>query len=974
MDEALSALDDILKWQAAQTALLRPSQRERMQNTATPLSYYRVVNGRGIQHTVTFPPSSAYFGAEAILSVNGLFEVCKEDEAKLAKLKEAVAAKAAEPSDNPQLRAARLLAHAAVLYWSGDREAAGSLLSDVEPLEVDPQFVGLARSRLLYEAGKVPEALTVVEKLRPTNQQMLVDRELAILQLVLQLGDLERARQSAQKLFALRLESGTEFKLADLMYQLSMKELGDRMMGRIRRRAGGKQDTLVQLMNRYAEANDKASAAEIARQVIRRTSPRGTENNYTTENQQHEQAVRVLAQAGELAELIKQYEGLVERSPRSTKLVDKLAAFYEAAGRRDDAQKLRLKAVESAPDDPRSLYAAGQQLARLRKHGEAADKYIAAVIKSPEILNRSYYEMRNTFQEAKAWDKLSDAILKEGIRKFTQTYQMGDLCSELGRQKAYEALNRLLTAALGELSWPELSQMMYSLSDIDLKPDAALVKLVGDKLTSPDAQFQNMSNSAFVWSRSTNGRTSGFVDGIAKIVASDAALREQVVAAMKKRLETPSDDHFPRVLLSLVYAGDKKFAELEQTMQPLVDKKDKVHVDGQALWCVASNLAHKNKRPDLACKLLESAGREVLEEQGSSGFQWTATALLAFSYEKAGRNGDAHRILVEELRDKEVDESQNQYNPGYGEYQFMESLAELSERFLKMGYPAEAFIAYRKAFADPSMLDKAARWGGDLGSRRDALRKQIVAKRNAGSMLKIIEATLKGGGEAEPAAQAAAFLTEPMIERNSLLDTRVTMPLDQFTEQVGEQEELRTAVSKWLAENPLPEDRGSVGLKALVTRLLVSGAARDKAQAAQAAEAITQWVRAHDPPAVVTEPAAAPPAKPAPPPQGLPSSAAPKPKKPPRKPLPDELLLGMAALRMPEKIDSADIVLMLERAMVAAKAQKETALVGSLQCQIARQVAAKDPERARGMLRQALDELLPPDDKQASAAGAQEAK
>src|SRR5690606_35170988 len=146
----------------------------------------------------------------------------------------------------------------------------------------------LALARLYHERGATREALEVVEQLKPTNQGMLVERELAILQLVLQLGDLDRARQSAQKLFAMRLPSDTEFKLADLMYQLGMTELGDRMMSRIGRRAGGQQDTLVQLMTRYATAGKKQEAAEIARQVIRRTEPRGSSRSYNSGNMQHQ--------------------------------------------------------------------------------------------------------------------------------------------------------------------------------------------------------------------------------------------------------------------------------------------------------------------------------------------------------------------------------------------------------------------------------------------------------------------------------------------------------------------------------------------------------------------------------------------------------------------------------------------------------------------------------------------------------------
>jgi hypothetical protein len=59
--------------------------------------------------------------------------------------------------------------------------------------------------------------------------------------------------------------------------------------------------------------------------------------------------------------------------------------------------------------------------------------------------------------------------------------------------------------------------------------------------------------------------------------------------------------------------------------------------------------------------------------------------------------------------------------------------------------------------------------------------------------------------------------------------------------------------------------------------------------------------------------------------------------------------------------------------MVAAEAEKEAALVGSLQCQVARRVAKSEPERARKMLSDALDELLPPASQQASLDSAKEA-
>jgi hypothetical protein len=461
-----------------------------------------------------------------------------------------------------------------------------------------------------------------------------------------------------------------------------------------------------------------------------------------------------------------------------------------------------------------------------------------------------------------------------------------------------------------------------------------------EKLTADDAELANVSTSAFVWSRGSNGNTSGFVDGVARIVSADDALSERVAQAMAKRLEKAPGELFPRVLVCLVRANQKKFDDVEKAIQPLVDKKDKDAADGQALWCVASMLTHTAKKPDLACKVLESADRRMLQEERSSGFQWTAMALLAFSYEQAGRKADAYRILVDELRTKEIDQTQSQYNPGYGEYQFMESLCGLSERLLEMGYPAEAFIAWRRAFADPSMAEKAAQWGGMVANRRDTLRKQFAANRTSESLLAIIQASLTDDDTSQTAAQAAAILTEPLIERSSLVDTRVTMPLAEFMEEIGPQD-VRDAVARFLAEHPVPADAGTRSLKRLVARLLICDAVHDTSQATATATAITQWVEAHPPPAATT-------------------------------PLPDELLLGMAALRMPESVAQADVVGMLERAIAAASASHQAPLVSSLQCQIARHVAGTDPDRARALLRQTLDELLPPGPDRASGAAGKE--
>jgi hypothetical protein len=258
------------------------------------------------------------------------------------------------------------------------------------------------------------------------------------------------------------------------------------------------------------------------------------------------------------------------------------------------------------------------------------------------------------------------------------------------------------------------------------------------------------------------------------------------------------------------------------------------------------------------------------------------------------------------------------------------------------------------------MQQRANRWGGNLANRKERLQQQITAKRDNKVMLEILKAALQPGDGQSATAQAAAYLTDPHVQRNSLVDSRVTMPLEEFTRELAENAALGKLVSEWLRETPLPEDSSTSTLKMLVTRLLICDAVRDSEQAAHTAAAITHWVHTHEPP-----PAA--PGVPAKPPE--PAAAADKPKKPASKVLPDELLLGMAALRMPQdKIDRVQIAAMLERAIVAAESSGEPALKSSLECQFARNIASTQPERAKKMFQKALDGLLPADDAQGAAA------
>jgi hypothetical protein len=267
-------------------------------------------------------------------------------------------------------------------------------------------------------------------------------------------------------------------------------------------------------------------------------------------------------------------------------------------------------------------------------------------------------------------------------------------------------------------------------------------------------------------------------------------------------------------------------------------------------------------------------------------------------------------------------------------------------------------LAYRKAYGDENVLKKADAWGGSLGQQAETLAKRIADKTTQRALLPVLTAAAGGTAEAgsdEYVVELATYLTDPQILGSSLVDTRVTIPLEEIVLQLRDDKSLREAVAAWLSETPLEADPASLPLRALVSRLVVSDVVKDSDQIAATLDAIDRWVQAHPadtPEASATDETRDPPGDDA---EEMKVSDE---KSPPRN-LPDELLLGIVVRHRSDPPRSEHIVSMTERVIAIAEANGSQALVTSLRCQLAKHVAARDPDRARTILTETLDAILP---------------
>ena len=185
-------------------------------------------------------------------------------------------------------------------------------------------------AELLEQQGERALALATTEAVQPLDNTRIKRREELALRLAVLNGDLDRARQAAERLFGLRLDTDTQIRLAGQMHQLGLHELAEAVLGRARRRAGNQASSLAGLMVQYQRQGQLDVAVQIAMQILRSTnSARPTLSASlrvtTSSDANRSAAINVLARSGRLPQLI-------ERSHRAAQEDAQLDSASPVAG------------------------------------------------------------------------------------------------------------------------------------------------------------------------------------------------------------------------------------------------------------------------------------------------------------------------------------------------------------------------------------------------------------------------------------------------------------------------------------------------------------------------------------------------------------------------------------------------------------------------------------------------------------------
>ncbi len=482
-DEFTRIIRGLKNAQAAHARQQRPSQLVSY-NPSQTINTNFSSNGQVIRLQVDFPATSALMSNDLLVALRLLQQTSKPE------LKAAIGkqlAEDAETADEEVMQSAvDRLCYGSWLWWEDSRAAALEQLQEYRKLNVAPELGVVIESRMLFETKQIDAALELLESLKPMNQQMLQDRELAILQLVLQKGDMARAKQSAERLFALRLDTSTQMQIGELMMQLGMREMADSVLQRVRQRSSNDLNSQHSLMQKLQAMQNTTGAAEIARQILRRTQPSLNSNARTVDDTYRRNALQVLVSTGETKAMTVALESRLEKSPNSVLIIRQLAEIYEASGKRKEAQTLLGRAAKSNSNDPQSMLALARTLQQSGKHADAVDAYIKVFEKQPDLLANEYYNLRNSAEATKKWKDIAECIERIGIKRFRQTYRFGELLSDLSRSNETETARKFLKSWIreaGASAIVNLSNRVHEDSSKTLFDDEA-VHLVVDSLVT----------------------------------------------------------------------------------------------------------------------------------------------------------------------------------------------------------------------------------------------------------------------------------------------------------------------------------------------------------------------------------------------------------------------------------------------------------------------------------------------------------
>ncbi|WP_158265343.1 DUF1583 domain-containing protein [Blastopirellula marina] len=619
---------------------------------------------------------------------------------------------------------------AQVLVWSGEGDEVLPLVTEAAAQFPEQGDFQLQIAQLHLSRENFDEAMKLVDAVESFDPGVLQQRELIALRAAERLGDFERARQAAETLFGMRLDSQTQIQLAQTMQRLGMNDLSDAILARAERTIGNDPQALASMMRMYQAQGKADQAKQAARLLLRRTTvpTLGSVRTATASRDAgvRSQAIKVLQQAGELDQMIEDLEGRIERSPNSPRFYQELAELFNATGSQSKVLPLLTKAVESQPKAVELRLQLAQALESTSKRSEACDQYLIVLKEQPQALMRDLSRVRNAFQSANRVDELGGILVEMDSRQISQPHYVLDIAQQILRKDADSEVGlKLLEKVFDDFpnyrsqllsnATPQIFQndRFFAMAKQSLVPSAAQIK--ADPWFGFH-QIRSYSSDGTVHS-STSQMLAG-LKGSPKLVVIEELIKE----SLKKN----SDWHGGKAMLAQVelLRGNKDAAR-KQLKELLDEEEIRANMSTTAGWLLGQLAFDVGEMGDTTIELYELANDKSTNSGSiTSQMRYSPVARLINLYKEADRVEDAKDLIMSAVDN--VDTRIN--NAAYISDAKVQNYLWGAERLQELNCPVDAMRLYQKLLANREEFANAAVYRGRQGDYYDQQAKKGIEK------------------------------------------------------------------------------------------------------------------------------------------------------------------------------------------------------------------------------------------------------
>ncbi|MFO0943583.1 MAG: tetratricopeptide repeat protein [Pirellulales bacterium] len=698
--------------QAASQA--RPTSTISSSQGTYSISTYKA--GKQVQANLTFPPQNGYVDSTMISLLRQAFESLGELGAvtELAKLLNEKL-----QSATPEQANFFNWCLASIHWWNDETDEAMNKVTQIAASEKQNVGFQMMLANLHQSRNELEEALNVLQNITAKDQQAILRREMAIMNIAERMGDLDRARESAQKVFGLRTDSQTQQGLIAQMRRLGLTDYADAMIARLERTAGRQADAQLTLMNLLFSQGKSDQAIQVANSVLRKTtSPyagnysKNTRNPMrysTSDSQSRHSALQMLNQSGALKSMIQQLKSQLERAPNSPKILEQLAEFATIQNQRDESIKYLEELSKLRPDSAIYHLHLASHYSRMNKPSEACDHYIAILKTNPKWIGDNLNEVDRIFTQAKRRREFVELMVSLDVRGMEPYYLIQTATSLLRDANTTDLGIRLIEKALAG----NPNSRQYALSN-----------LANEQALKNEKIYQIFKRSTLPSLASIKSDPWFGVNEI-RSYSGEGRVNSMLQDALNNLRSTPHTTDFESSLKKLVdenpewlggvatlaiqeMQSGRKSAGVEKLKAFFEPKKKIEKIPSAACWIIGQELAEYEQTQDLAVELLEQAQKTTTS---GNEINYTPMAKLVSLYSKMP---DKKELGLKYLRSQlatlngPIDNSNYQYNA----YRSIQSRIWIAEKLELFGRPAEAAATLRVLLNDPNMLAEADNWNG----------------------------------------------------------------------------------------------------------------------------------------------------------------------------------------------------------------------------------------------------------------------